>query len=419
MMVWQLCSDLYVKMSYNNYIKNNFGNILSITNLQILIFVVVLFKFPIKYYIINTTALIEIIIVVNIACVFYQNNKIFNLLGDKFLITTFISALFSIFIIITSLIRSSYFIEGELYRFLTFPLLIFSISGLKYNFEKVIKLALMLSFISLIYLILESAIINCLFQLNSDFNFQTHPLSKALQGNYSAFDLDYFKLREDYGFKYWRPFGILGQPHKSSMIFPLAIILLIFLNRINYELINDKLKLMLMTAFLIGAFLSGAKTALFLSLIFMLYDILKKYKNIILFLIALLFIFFFEKWYGNIYPSISDFFIFCKQPINVILFGTGFVKLPILNEYYNLQNESFLVRILFQIGCLPLVIYFFLLINIFIKPFFNKFDVMMIVFLLFSIYHYCLTSEYFIMLLLSNMIIYNYKVKTKLFIANS
>jgi len=353
----------------------------------------------------------------NFLLAFYQNHKINKILKDKFLIKLFILAIFVILIIIISILRNNYYVEGETYRLLTFPVLLLSLSVLEFDYNKVLKFGLVLCVFALSYMTIESLIINAYFWTNSSFNFHTHPLAKALLGNYSSFNLDYFQLRNDYGFKYWRPFGIAGDPHKSAMTFPLGIIILLFIKSKKENVLKKKTMLLTMIAFLLGAFLSGAKTALFLASLFFLNDLIIKYKYIFITVSLILLVYFLHRWYGNIYPSLSDFYSFFKQKINIILIGIGFIKLSLLKEQFALYNESFLARILFQIGIIPILITIGLFLKTIIIPYINKFDFMVIVFLFFSIYHYPLTSEYFIMLLLSLVIIKNHKYKTNLNIA--
>ncbi|TXT34506.1 MAG: hypothetical protein FD136_255 [Chitinophagaceae bacterium] len=393
-----------------NYI---YEKIMTPTNIVLFFLIVTLIKFPINFYIIKTYLLIEILITLNFLFWSWNSTKK-NLKHNYFFKHSLLLSILSFLLIIILLSRGNT-IDKELYRLLTFPILIFSFSLLEVDYTKILKISYYLCIIAFIYLLLEGLVVNIIFYKMHDFNFFSHPFSYALHQQYGSFKSDYFDQRMDFFIKYWRPQGLFGHPHKSSLVIPLSVLLLTYLKQFSLGQ-NQKLSISQMILFIAGAFLSGVKTTLYLTIIFIIISTIKgqyRFRLILkIELMILLAALFYIVWFPYIFPSVFDLNRFFMQPIDIILLGAGFTGREAFSKLYGFYNESFLARTLMQIG----IVFFILGVTQFLRlisnRYISKIDLLIITLLFFLTFHYFLIGEYFIMIVIALLINYNNKMKS-------
>jgi hypothetical protein len=294
----------------------------------------------------------------------------------------------------------------EIFRFLSIPLMLISLFILNVNYDKLIKFAIFITRLFILYNVYEFVIIN-FYSISED------PFYTQIIKYYGTSTGQYFQYTWDYGIPLYRPYGIFLQVQKSAFIFPLGIIL----QYIYKKYINPFSKSFFWNIVLIlSVFLSLGKTATLLSiiLIFILYiDINKiKIKTVILIFILFIISFYLSIYIGHnsVQGTMSkDIVAYLNLDINEVLFGKGYIK---TTTYFSLNyaHEVFFIRLLTTFGLINFIILIILYISILNKI--NKINIAIVAFLLFSVIHYSIMNIQYFIYILGLMILYVNFMKT-------
>lgn len=382
-----------------------------ITNLFSLLF---LFSFVINYYIFPSFFLLELFCSIILILGLSRNSK-FNI-ADIY--PQIILAVFSSLLILYGYLLAYFDTDGfakETYRFFFISILFLSFYFINPSYPKLIKLIVILSRFYILYNFYEFVYINLL-EIGGIKNLL---FGKAIVGYYADQENSlYFLPQADLGLMFIRPFGLWMQPQKSAFIFPLAILgQYIYKKYFN----NSSKSFVWYFLFMFSLILTGAKTALltaFLTISIVHFDFLKhriNYKQMILltiyfflFVIVVLSSFIFSTTNQGTSDALDiDINAFLHLPLFNILFGLGFVTNETLLNL-GFVGESFLVRIMSQVGIILTVVYFILFLKVSFKKI-NSVSISIIVIFFNMMIHYAVTTIFYFSYVLVVLIHFNNK----------
>lgn len=395
-------------MIYNNKINTKIVNFFGI---------LFLLSSLINYYFFQTYFLIEVFVILSFLYALIIKKKfsssIVNIYGVVF---------FAILILIYGMIITESKFDSflnESYRFLISPIALFPFFIFKPNFRNIFKLILFCCRVYILYNLYEVLYINLI-----DPGGVTNTIFGDVINAYynSENSSPYFLPQGEFGIPFIRPFGLWLQPQKSAFIFPIAIIVEFIYFR---DFKSNRKPYIWYILYIISTVITGAKTSLIAALIIFYIIQIDFFKRIIdlkqfIFFIFSLCILFVMCLYTIISDSSQnnmtlalnlDFNALFNLSLGKLFLGTGFLNNV---SFMNLGfvGESFLIRIIAQIG----VIMFFLYLFSFIFSVIKKIDKInfMILFLLFQMtVHYAITNIYYFNFIIAAVLYYNNFEKSK------
>jgi hypothetical protein len=383
-----------------------------ITAVQIVFVIIGLFSTIINGTYFKTSAFIEVLAATNLLLYFLLCRE--NHLGHFEKILCLFAGT-SIIIACYCLTKTDGHIDGvgkEAYRVLFIPIILLSLSLLSLRIQWVLKVLLCTIWIGIAYEIYEFWILNI-----AQIGFEKLPFYNAINSYYGN-DVggQYFKQVGDFGFIFYRPFGIWLQPQRSSFLFPLGIIVIYIYDKYFREKPHILRRNLFILFMAVLTFIGGGKTALLLSVI-LITIIAINYKNplqmIVLCLgvsIALIWFIYNFSFQETINDVVKDIFAIGNLRIDQILFGLGFTDQVKLASF-SFTTESSLMRLFAQFGMLAFGIITIFAIAIFLTPRLNRIDILLMCFLLFATIHYSVISHHYIMIASSLLLLTNYKLK--------
>lgn len=360
-----------------------------------------LFSSIINYYV-PTFFFIELFTIFTTFYYVVNNQK--KLIDIKLLIPLFIVLfLASYSLLLHPEINGNY---KEMYRFMSIIFIIFSLALLRINFNQIILLTVNITRLYIIYNLYEVFTIN--FASIESLYFYNYILDY-----FGTAEGQYFLPTWQYGFPMYRPFGLWFQPQKTGFIFTFAIIFQYLYKR---DLNNKTHSLLWISLYIFSQILVGGKTAIIASIIIVLilYVDIKKITISQVFIFTIL-AFFSAYFYINVISGDSsegalakDISALLNLNIFKILFGSGSLPFEELLKL-NFATESFIVRIVFNLGILNTILLSLTFFIVIAK--YNKISLVIFVVLFFSVIHYAILNVPYFIFLLSIIIQYNKEKK--------
>lgn len=384
----------------NNIVQPTFNYSKTYLNSDYYLFLIIinilLFTSIINNYLFSTTYLIEL---TSLFIIFY------GILLKK-MIRVKQSAINSLAMFSISIIFCLYFsfkvdfeIDGfakETYRLFSFFLIYFALFFVDIQYEKVFRLILQICKLYVFYNLYELIYIN----LISPGNIEGLIFGKGILNYYnSPTETAYFNAQWELGIPFIRPFGFCFQPQKSAFIFPIAIIILFVIR--NYFSPSNKIWY---SIFFISTILTGAKTAILASIFILIvinidffkvkmtrFQFLKFCAFTILILVSIFFIIYFSNSDHSSSVAIKkDLIGLSNLKLTDILFGAGFLSAEKLRSM-GFSGESFILRLITQLGFINFSAFALLFIALFIKRI-NKIIILLLVLFIAMTLHYAIIN---------------------------
>jgi hypothetical protein len=396
--------------------KFKIDNILIFKGIAVILF----FSSVINYYILRSTFFVEIF---SVLLVFYgfivQKNKANK---EIYLALFFSFTILSIYVL-TILRSTGGYDDGiakETYRFFSIAFIFLAFYTVTIPYKELFKFILLLCKLYVFYNIYEFTYLNLI-------NFghvEGLLFGKGILEYYkNATESQYFLPQTEFIIPFIRPYGLWFQPQKSAFIFPMALIVLYIYDRYFEKVKNKNLWYVV---FILSTVIAGAKTALLAILI--LYAIISlsppkrrvTFKQFTLYFFTSIFaigIISYVLLLSNFNQSDTSASAFNKDAKALfktdafhLFFGLGFLDDKKLMSL-GFAVESFIIRIISQIGVASFL--FCLLLSI--RVFFNKLTrVMLLIGILgfYMIIHYAIINIYFFIFVIC-LIIHHQKYAVK------
>jgi hypothetical protein len=301
----------------------------------------------------------------------------------------------------------------ESYRFLFIPFMVLPYYFLRPDYKKVFRLILICCRIYMIYNLYEVIYINLI---------DPGGVQNTIFGNaiYAFFKTDessaYFLPQGEFLIPFIRPFGLWLQPQKSAFIFPIAIIIEYVYRRDFDKTVRSNLWYVL---FIISSLLTGGKTALITSVLLVYILNVKFFRERIsikqfwfllaslclLLVVSVIVWSFSQSEHGSASAMATEVNALFGLPISSILFGVGFLNNADFMEK-GFTGESFLIRIISQIGIVFYTIYSFLFAFSIVKKI-DKLNILVLIVLFYMMLHYAIINVYYFTNIICLLFYYN------------